>query len=318
MSSKDKEIFDDDEIEVEIEDTRPEEDRREIVDLDELDEESLEDEIQAMPEKFQKRVRELTHRYHNERRRAEQEKRVAEEATRSLQEIQSRYQEQEKIIHQGRGVLTSSVKAKAEAALERGRELYRQAHEAGDTDKMLQAQEIIDQARDEMRWVAAQTRQMQAKPKEEPKQEAQQRETRVEPPKPDERALSWQRKNQWFGSDREMTAVALAIHQDLLENGLNGESDDYYKKLDSRLRKRFPDKFGEGRSDGGDEEQRSSRRSPVASTSSRSGDAAGRRTGKRTIRLTESQAEIARRLGISPERYAKEYALEQAKNGAQK
>jgi hypothetical protein len=115
----------------------------------------------------------------------------------------------------------------------------------------------------------------------------------------DERAVSWADDNPWFGSDDEMTAFALGLDSKLKKSGLDPQSDEYYEKINSRMRQVFPDQFDDGIEDQPEETKRKS--SNVVAPATRS-------TGSKKIRLTQSQVAIAKRLGVPLETYAKQAA----------
>jgi len=109
---------------------------------------------------------------------------------------------------------------------------------------------------------------------------------------PDPKANAWASKNEWFGNDNAMTYTAYDIHNNLMEEGFDPRSDDYYTEVDKRIRKEFPHKF----SDGGDVNKP---RQKVASVARKTSN------GRRTVRLTPSQVAIAKKLGVPLEEYAK-------------
>jgi hypothetical protein len=128
-------------------------------------------------------------------------------------------------------------------------------------------------------------------------------EQNVAAPQPDSRALEWQRDNQWFGQDEEMTGFALALHNKLIKSGIDPTSDEYYDRVNSRMRQVFPDSF---ESEKQANASPSSRKSNVVAPASRS-------TAPKKIVLTKSQVEIAKRLGVPLELYARKVAEEMRK-----
>ncbi len=179
------------------------------------------------------------------------------------------------------------------------KELYRQAYEAGDTDKIIEAQQLISKlAVEKQRYTAAKSRaDSEAKLQIERDKAPQQPQQQAAPPvKPDPRAEKWAGKNDWFGNDRVMTTAAFAIHQQLIEDeGFDPMTDEYYTEIDSRMRTEFPHKFQAAKKSGGG--------SQVASASS----SASRSTkqGRRSVKLSHSQVAIAKKLGVPLEEYAK-------------
>ena len=118
-------------------------------------------------------------------------------------------------------------------------------------------------------------------------------------PEPDPQAEAWASKNTWFGKDRAMTFTAFEIHKDLVNEGFDPKSDDYYSEVDKRIKVDFPHKFAKG----GDVEQ-SSKTNQLVASAQRSV-----RPGRTTVRLTSSQVAIAKKLGVPLEEYAKQIKL---------
>jgi hypothetical protein len=124
-------------------------------------------------------------------------------------------------------------------------------------------------------------------------------------PEPDNKAVAWQKRNSWFGQNRSMTAFALGLHEDLRDNGVEVGSDEYYRELDKTMRKRFPESF---------EEQEDNRQQ----TRTRAGTVvapAVRSTAPNKVRLKQSQVNLARKLGLTPEQYVKAQLELEARNG---
>jgi hypothetical protein len=120
----------------------------------------------------------------------------------------------------------------------------------------------------------------------------------------DEKAISWTRNNDWFGSDDEMTSFALGLHNKLVKAGVDPRSDEYYDKVDARVREVFPEKFNsEETADAST--QRTTKRNVVAP--------ATRSTAPRKVVLSQSQVNIAKRLGVPLELYARKVAEEMRK-----
>ncbi len=114
---------------------------------------------------------------------------------------------------------------------------------------------------------------------------------------PSGKAKGWAEKNEWFGSDRIMTSAAFQAHQDLIEQGFDAESDEYYNEIDKVMKDNFPHRFS----------QPQEQKKPVQTVAS----AQRNQTGRRTVKLTKSQIVIAKKLGVPLEEYAK-YVKENA------
>ena len=118
-------------------------------------------------------------------------------------------------------------------------------------------------------------------------------------PDPDPKAEEWASRNSWFGKDRAMTFTAFEIHKDLVNEGFDPKSDDYYSEVDKRIRVDFSHKFAKG----GDVEHTSKTNQLVASAQR------SVKPGRKTVRLTPSQVAIAKKLGVPLEEYAKQIKL---------
>ena len=126
--------------------------------------------------------------------------------------------------------------------------------------------------------------------------EAKPKETPSEPPQITPRAKEWAEKNKWFGEDKIMTDAAVSIHQQVVQEGIEVDSDEYYNEVNSRIGKYFPNAF-----ENTAKEEVKEQPKPVQTVAS-----AGRKQhGRRTVKLTKSQVAIAKRLGVPLEEYAK-------------
>ena len=127
------------------------------------------------------------------------------------------------------------------------------------------------------------------------------------PPAPqpalDPKAEAWKEKNPWFGTDEEMTALALGLHEKLVRSGVDPRSDDYYDRVNATMRKRFPEAFEDA------EEERTQTREAEKPTRTKPANVVApvtRSSAPRQIRLTPTQVALAKKLGLSNEQYARE------------
>ena len=168
----------------------------------------------------------------------------------------------------------------------------KQAMEAGDVEKQVEAQQKMAQLAIEKERLRirknklAQQEQVEqtANPVEDVINQPQQQQKA-----PDPKAQEWAEDNKWFGSDRAMTYTAMSFHDELVTEGFDASSDEYYNEIDRRIRKEFPQKF----------EDQSKPKQTVASAVRKSA------SGRRTVKLTPSQVAIAKKLGVPLEEYAK-------------
>ena len=117
-------------------------------------------------------------------------------------------------------------------------------------------------------------------------------------PAPDPQAEAWAGRNTWFGQDRAMTYTAFEIHKDLVAEGFDPQSTEYYKEVDNRIKVDFPHKFGNT--------DTKHTTKPVQSVASANRSV---KSGRKTVRLTSSQVAIAKKLGVPLEEYAKQIKL---------
>jgi len=277
-------------IDLEIVDDTPEEDRgRKPLDRDVND--PSDEEIAEYSDKVQKRMKELTHARHDERRAKESALREREEAVRVAQKLIEENRALRQNVNTNQTVAVESMKAFAEAALVMARKKLKEAQENYDTDAIIAAQEELAEAK----YRAERIKDYRPTPLQEPKQEVYNQETTPQVPVPDQKALSWQQQNQWFGADEEMTSLALAVHKKLVESGVDPRSDDYYERVNARMREVFPKFFGETK-----KEQPSKKSANVVAAVTRTA------TGKTRVKLTKTQEALARKFGLTNEQYAKE------------
>ena len=276
------------EVEIEVVDDTPEPDRdRKPLDRDVED--PTEEEIAEYSGKVKNRIRELTHSRHDERRAKEAALREKEEAITLAQRLIDENKKLRGTLSSGSKEYAQAVQSKAELELEMARRKLREAQESYDTDAILQAQEGLTDAK---------LRQQQANMLASSSLQQQEEEVYTQPatpriPEPDRRALSWQQQNQWFGQDDEMTSLALAVHKKLVESGADPRSDEYYERIDARMREVFPSFFGATR------QSSSKRQATVVAPATRT-------AGKKVVSLTKTQEALAKRLGLTKEQYAKE------------
>ena len=181
----------------------------------------------------------------------------------------------------------------AEAELGVARKEYKEAYEAGDTDKVLAAQEKLNEAAYRLSNLKNYRPTLQ-----EPDTGVPNTPTPAPPPKPDAKTLAWQERNSWWGVDPEMTATALGFHQKLEKEHGAGYvgTDEYWQAVDTTMRRRYPEYFGNSES-----KPRSEKRAATVVAP------ATRSTAPRRVVLKQSQVALAKRLGLTPEQYAREY-----------
>lgn len=291
----------DDNFEVEIEDDTPPEDRGRKPAKEPVDD-PTEDELASYDEKVQARIKKFTRGYHDERRAKEEalrEREAAETYARQLIEENKRLQQQVAI---GSQAYVEQSKTSAQVAFDVAKKKYKEAYEAGDAELLAEAQAEI--ARATLNLDKAEN----MKPLQVEEKEVQQQPSAPPAPKMSERDKEWLEDNDWFGTNPEMTASALGLHQRLAQE--KGKAfigtKEYYKIVDATMRRRFPEEFGSEQQEDPAEEDEPPRRAPkpavVVAPATRS-------TPPNRVKLKASEAAIARRLGVPLEQYAKQVAL---------
>jgi hypothetical protein len=291
-----------DDVEVEIVDDTPEKDRgRKPLDRDVED--PTDEEIESYSDGVKKRIKELTHARHDERRAKESLLREKQELERLAQHMVSENTKLKEYVKSGTEQYAASIKQVADGELENAKRQYKAAYESGDADALVAAQEAMTDAK--MRTEAAKN--FRAPPLQDAETTVQ-TQPQVSRPEIDEKTVRWQAKNQWFGSTgyEEHTSFALGLHQKLVNSGLDPRSDEYFERIDARMKSTFPEVFGnEDKPRSGDG---SKRPSSVVAPATRS-------TGARKIQLTPTQVALAKRYGLTPQQYANEVAKLEKSNG---
>ena len=256
-----------------------------------------ESELDSYSKGVQNRIKKLTEKYRQEERDKAEAVRVSSQLLEENKQLKSRVQALDT------GYL-SEYGSRIESQTEAAKRVYKEAYEAGDTDKMLEAQQALSNiAVETQRYNTAKARaeqnakvqvqrqqQQAAQPQAAPQQQQQQQQA-------DPRAQDWATKNEWFGQDKVMTAAAFALHSQLTEDeGFDPSSDEYYTEVDRRIRAEFPHKFQTAKKSGGGSQVASAGNSASRSTN---------KQGRRSVKLTHSQVAIAKKLGVPLEEYAK-------------
>ena len=237
-------------------------------------------------EKVQKRIKKLTF----QAKEAERREKAAVEYAKGLK---NKYESAEKKFEETDTNYLNEYKARIDSEREKAKSELKAALDAQDTDQILEAQDKLTKLAVENEKVSMTLADKESKKKEVESQPALQA---VEAPQPpiSSKAQEWATDNEWFGSDRVLTSAAMGIHEDLLGEGIDAESDEYYNQINKRMKEYFPQKFA----DSTEEKTKATPVQNVASVSRRSG-------GRKSVKLTKSQVVIAKKLGVPLEEYAK-------------
>jgi len=189
--------------------------------------------------------------------------------------------------------------------LESAKTMYRQAVENGDIDAQLAAQETISKAHAELNQINSQRAAWESYNTQLEQEQPVQQEQVNKTPTYDPKAVEWATRNDWFGKDQIMTTAALAVDQELKEEGYDPSDDDFYEEIDKRLHSRYPQKF-----QGENTQEPETPRLQDTSSNSAQVVAGASRTPKTSkgnkIKLTQEDVRLAQKWGISLEKYAAE------------
>jgi len=315
IEEKQEEQAESQEIEFEIEDDMPEEDKAVLAKDKEKKEKPKkakksddEDELDKYSEDVQKRINKLKREYHDERRAKESKDREMQEAIRYAEAVRRENEKLKKSLSKGESTLLEEAKARADMALESSKAQYRKAYEDGDADAMAEAQsKIADATLMRNKWANYDLQYEEKEASKETLQESQNVYNQTNKvPEPDEKAKKWFSENKWFGQDDEMTAFSYGLHEKLVKSGIDPRSDEYYDRINERLRQVFPDRFENSEEDDSDLVETKTSKAKIAPSNVVA--PVKRNPSSKKITLTATQVSMAKRLGVPLEEYAKQVA----------
>jgi hypothetical protein len=280
-------------FELEIEDDTPEQDRNRQPLPKEMVQELEEDELEEYSEKVKTRLKQMKKVWHDERREKESALREQQEAVNLAQNLVEENKKLKSRLTEGEKSLISTATSAAELEMEMAKRAYKEAYDSGDSDKIVETQEKLNNAGYRLQRLKGYRPPLQAS-----ENSVQNQPTQAAAPRLDQKTDSWRKQNTWFGQDEEMTATALGLHQKL-EKQYGGQyigTDEYWNTVNKTMQRRFPEYFG-------DEEPEKPQRTAATVVAS-----ASRSTAPKKIVLKQSQLAIAKKLGLTPEQYAREYA----------
>ena len=253
------------------------------------EDEGKEKELDDYSRKAQSRIKQLTSKYREEERQKQTAIQFAENVRKENEDLKQRLQNLDKGYQE-------EFDSRVTSQIDSAKRILKDAHESGDVDRLVEAQEALAQLTAEKQKIATvkkevevaeQAPQPQAQPQAQPQQKQ---------PDPDPRAQAWAERNSWFGTDEVMTYAAFGLHRRLVEDeGFDPTSDEYYTEIDNRLLSEFPQKLGSKNGSNGGTQK-------VASAESSKSRNIG---GRKKVRLSPSQIAIAKKLNVPLEEYAK-------------
>ena len=294
-------------IEIEIVDDRPEEDQKNAQPLPEEIVKDIEnDDLEQYSKEAKQRLLQMKKLINDERREKEQAVREQQEAIRVAQSLVEETKKLRGRLTEGEKVYVSNAKEGAERQLELARIAYKEAYDSGDSDKVVDAQEKLTEAKFKIHQVESYRPQYDESALQTAENEVKIPEQSQQPQRLDSKTQSWLDKNSWYGVDDDMSFLAMGIHRRLERDGVTTGSDQYWNAIDTEIKKRFPEKFaGDNNSETKDSVKKPS---TVVAPATRS-------TSPKKIRLTQTQLALAKKFKLSPEQYALELTKLESQNG---
>jgi hypothetical protein len=245
-----------------------------------------EDELDKVSDSVQKRIDKLTYKM----REAERQR---DEAVNYAQSVHTDNSQLKEKLKNSDSSLFKEYDNRIQSDVERAKINLKDAQELGDVDAIATATENLSRSAAEsenLKRLSAQQQLRQQRASAQVELEAP--ELSQSPPAPDPKAEEWASKNKWFGDDQAMTFAAFGVHKELVEQGVDPTSDDYYVQVDNRMQEYFPQKFS------------NEQPKPVQQVAASSRGATGKKNARK-VKLTPSQVAIAKRLNVPLEDYAK-------------
>jgi hypothetical protein len=289
-----------DDVEIEIKDDTPLKDRGV-----EPVPENMRQELESLDasQEYSRNVKEKFKQYkkvwNDERRAKETALREQQEALNLAQKILDENKKLKEMLQYGEKELISTYQNSAEMEIDKAKRNYKEAYDSGDSDKLLEAQEELMKAQlklDKAQNFKPTVQISENDVKIQTKQSQQ-------PAQLDPKVAEWVSENQWFvdPGKRAMRKYAEGVHEELEETYGRGfvGTDEYYKRIDTEVKRRFPEEFDDTQNDEEEKPQRTARLSTVVAPAKRS-------TSSKKIVLSKSQVALAKKLGLTPEQYARE------------
>jgi len=251
------------------------------------------DELEGYSSKVKKRINKIQKGYHDERRAKEAAGREREEAIRVAQQLAEENKALKGDVNKNRAALLEQAKKQSAIELLQAKAAYKRAYDEGDSEKVMEAQEKLTNAS----MNAEKVKNFRVEPLQEDQPSVTIPDNSTQAPV-DTRAEDWVARNPWFETDLEMKNLAMGVHEKLLSEGVDPTSDEYYERIDARVRQIFPENF---------EDAPKKKRANVVAPATRS-------TAPKKVTLTQTQVRLAKRLGLSNEQYARQL-VEDMRNG---
>jgi hypothetical protein len=294
------------EIELEIVDDTPEEDRINAAPLPkEIVEEIDNDDLEAYSKEAKQRLLQMKKLINDERRAKEAIQRENEEAVRVANTIIEENKRLKGRLSDGEKVYVSTAKEKIASDLDQARRAYKEAYDSGDAERLVEAQERLTEVKFKAQEMDRYIPQYDENTLQSSEVDVQIPQQQSQPTRLDSKTQAWLDKNKWYGTDDDMSFLAMGIHKRLEREGVPTGSDHYWNAIDTEMKRRFPEKFGE---EAGTKSPATTRKSTVVAPATRS-------TSSKKITLNTRQMELAKKFKITPEQYYNELVKTESQNG---
>ena len=294
-----------DNIDIEIEDDTPPEDRNKSPMPKEVVQKLEEDELDKYSAEAKEKLNQLKKVWHDERREKEAALREQQEAIRVAQKLLEENKKLKQAYSTGEKEYITTVQGAAELELEVAKRGYKEALETGDSDKIVEAQAKLNSAAIKSDKV----KNFRPTALQDEENEVQIPQLQEKPVAPDTKTQQWTERNAWFGPKKSMTAYALGLHEELIdEYGTSfAGTDQYFQRIDKEMRKAFSEYFDTLEPQTKVEVEEESKPSQKSKPSTVVAPAT-RSTSSKQIKLAPRQVALAKKLGLTPEQYAREFA----------
>jgi hypothetical protein len=255
-----------------------------------------EDEHEEYSIGVKKRIDKLTYKMREAERREQEAMEFAKSVKQENESLKKKDEEKSKNLF-------SEYENRVTLQLKDAKDELKKAYESGDSDGLADAQALVAKLAVEEENIKREVKKRE-KPSDETQQSKPQQPAKMPspPPAPDPKAAEWASNNAWFGTDEPMTFTAFSIHRNLVEKeNYNPTTDEYYKEVDKRMRDAFPHKFEDAQPNTGATKKVAQTVAPAARAV---------KSGRKTVKLNQRQVDMARRLGVPLEEYAKHVNME--------
>jgi hypothetical protein len=300
-------------IEIEIVDDMPEEDRKNSTPLPkEIVEEIDNDDLEAYSQEAKTRLKQMKKAINDERRAKEALGREQQEALNVAKQLLEENKRLKGKLNEGERSLVDTHKQNVNLALDEARREYKEAYDSGDSERLLSAQEKLT----EVKMRAQQVEQYKPQYEQETLQQSENDvQIQQQAPKLDSKTQDWLDNNSWYGTDDDMSYLAMGIHRRLVRDGVQTGSDRYWKAIDKEMRQRFPEKFEDQTEETKSSPEPETKPSVKSSKPSNVVAPATRSTSPKRVTLTPTQVLLAKKFNLTPEQYARELTKLESQNG---